>query len=142
MSKNKLKKEAKKENFLEDLQRVQAEFENYVKRVEKEKEIVEAKVKGELLLKVIGIKEDMEKAVKNNEDEGVKMIFDQVKKVLEEEKVSEIKAVGEDFNHELHEVVKKENEGNEIIEEVQKGYKLGEKILRISKVILGENKNV
>lgn len=125
-------------NFLEDLQRVQAEFENYIKRVEKEKEQDKLKVKSELLLKLINVKEDLEKALENIEDKGIEMIYNNLKKILEEENVSEIKSLGERFNHEVHEVVKKiEGAENYIVEEAQRGYKIGDKILRIAKVIVG-----
>jgi len=127
-----------KESLFEDLQRVQAEFENYIKRVEKDKEREKIHVKSELLLKLINIKEDLEKALENIEDDGIKMIYNNVKKILEEEGVKEIKSLGGKFNHNLHEAVKKvESEEEKIVEEVQKGYLLENKILRISKVVIG-----
>lgn len=124
-----------KKDFLEDLQRVQAEFENYIKRVEKEKENWRLNAKAELLLKFIQVKEDLEKALEHVEDEGIKLIHNQIKKILEEERVKEIET--KEFNHELHEVVKKEGEGDKIMKEVQKGYLLGDKILRAAKVVVG-----
>jgi molecular chaperone GrpE len=130
----KIKKEEKKD-FLEDLQRVQAEFENYIKRVDKEKEQIKLQSKSELLLKMIQVKEDLEKALEHIDDEGVKMIHNQINKLLEREKVSEIEA--EEFNHDIHEVVKKEGEGNKILEIIQRGYMLENKILRIAKVVIG-----
>lgn len=130
--------EVEKRDFLEDLQRVQADFENYIKRVEKEKENWKLSSKSELLLKLIRIKEDFEKAVENTKDDGVKMIYGNLSRILDEEGVREIKSLGERFNHELHEVVKKV-EGSEdmVIEEIQKGYLIGDKILRIAKVVIG-----
>lgn len=128
-----------KNSFLEDLQRVQADFENYIKRVEKEKDRIKETAKAELLLKLISIKEDFDKAVDIN-NEGVKMIHNNFKKLLEEEGVREIKSIGEEFNHNFHEVVKKNRDGK-ITEEVQKGYMLNDKILRIAKVIIGGNQN-
>jgi molecular chaperone GrpE len=163
MSKKKVKiekKEAKKNlfgknvhekgDFLEDLQRVQAEFEKYTKRVEKEKEQIRERAKAEVLLKLINVKEDLDKAnlfgknIHEKTDltklkEGLEMIHKNLKKTLEEEGVSEIKSIGEEFNHEVHEVVKKKGEGK-ISEEVQRGYMLGEKVLRVSKVVMGEEK--
>jgi molecular chaperone GrpE len=133
--KNKPVKDVNKD-FLEDLQRVQAEFENYTKRVEREKEQVRLYVKSELLLKLIQIKEDLEKSVKVVEDKGIEMILGNVKKILEEEGVSEIETIGEEFNHEMHEVVRKNGEGK-ISEEVQRGYTLDGKILRVAKVVIG-----
>ena len=128
-----------KNSFLEDLQRVQADFENYIKRMEKEKEKIKLHAKSELLLKLIGIKEDFERAVKGTKDAGIIMIHQQLKKVLEEEDVREIEAVGKKLDYDLHEVVKTiESNENKIVEEIQKGYLLGDKVLRTSKVILGK----
>src|SRR3989338_4050837 len=129
------KEERKEKNFLEDLQRVQADFENYIKRVDKEKDRIKEIAKAELLLKLISIKDDFDKAVDIN-NEGVKIIHNNFKKFLEEEGVKEIKSLGEEFNHNLHEVIKKNGDGK-ITEEVQKGYMLNDKILRIAKVIIG-----
>ena len=129
------KEESKEKNFLEDLQRVQADFENYIKRVDKEKDRIKEIAKAELLLKLISIKDDFDKAVDIN-NEGVKIIHNNFKKFLEEEGVKEIKSLGEEFNHNLHEVIKKNGDGK-ITEEVQKGYMLNDKILRIAKVIIG-----
>ena len=134
--------EAEKKDFLEDLQRVQADFENYIKRVEKEKEGLKLHAKSGLLLKLISIKEGFERAIENTKDAGIKMIYQQLKKILEEEDVKEIDAVGKDFDYVLHEVVKTvESEENKIIEEIQRGYLIGDKVLRTSKVILGKNEN-
>ncbi len=128
-------------SFLEDLQRVQADFENYIKRVEKEKEQLRLHAKSELLLKIIQVKEDFERAVEKVNDSGVKMIYQQFLKILEEEDVREIEAVGKEFNHVFHEAIKvTDGIGDEIIEEIQKGYMIGNKVLRTSKVILGNNK--
>ena len=135
---SKVKETIEKKDFLEDLQRVQAEFENYIKRVEREKERDRLKVKSELLLKLIQIKEDLEKALENVEDKGIEMIYNNLKKILEEEEVKEIKSLGEKFNHEVHEVVKKiEGAENQVLEEIQRGYKIGDKILRAAKVVVG-----
>src|SRR3989344_2779888 len=89
-----------KNDFLDDLQRVQADFENYIKRVEKEKEQLKLHAKSELLLKFIDIKEDFERAL-DKADEGVKMIYNNFNKILKEEGVEEIQAVGNVFDHAL-----------------------------------------
>ena len=146
-SKNKAESKAaevpleEKNSFLEDLQRVQADFENYIKRVEKEKEKIKLHAKSELLLKLIGIREDFERAVKDTKDTGIIMIQNQLKKVLDEEGITEIDAIGKELDYELHDVIKTiESEDDKIVEEIQKGYLLGDKVLRTSKVILGNGK--
>ncbi len=137
---SKIKKEnIEKNNFLEDLQRVQADFENYIKRVEKEKEQLKLHAKSELLLKFINIKEDFERILANVRDNGLEMVYNNLKKTLEEEGIKEIKSVGEKFDHSLHEAVKMiKGEENKVIEEVQKGYMFNDKILRVSKVVIGK----
>ncbi|MBI2508437.1 nucleotide exchange factor GrpE [Candidatus Woesearchaeota archaeon] len=128
-----------KKDFLEDLKRVQADFENYIKRVEKEKEQLKLHAKSELLLRFIDIKEDFERAL-DKADEGVKMIYDNFNKILKEEGVKEIQAVGNVFNHVLHEAVSvADGSEDKVIDEIQKGYLLGDKVLRTSKVVIGKN---
>jgi len=129
--------------FLEDLQRVQAEFENYIKRVEREKERDILNVKSELLLKIINVKEDLERVLKNNNNEALKMIYNNIMKILNEEKIIEIKTVKEKFDHNLHEVVKKiDGKEDEILDVIQRGYTIGDKILRTSKVVIGGKNGV
>ena len=130
-----------KKDFLDDLKRVQADFENYIKRIEKEKEQLKLHAKSELLLKFIDVKEDFERALANsNEKNGLGIIYSKIKKILDEENVKEIEALGRDFSHVFHEVIKvNDSDGDKIIEEVQKGYLIGDKVLRTSKVILGKN---
>ena len=129
-----------KKDFLDDLKRVQADFENYIKRIEKEKEQLKLHAKSELLLKFIDVKEDFERALENSKEKnGLNIIYSKMKKILDEENIREIESVGKEFNHAFHEVVKVvENSENKIIEEIQKGYLIKEKVLRTSKVILGE----
>lgn len=128
-----------KNGFLEDLQRVQADFENYIKRVEKEKEQLKLYAKSELLLRLIDIKENFEMALEKADD-GVKMIYNNFNKILKEEGIREIDAVGKEFNHAFHEVVNVvDGHENKVVDEIQKGYLFGDKVLRTSKVILGKN---
>src|SRR3989344_6011571 len=114
-----IKKELEKEKqlskeYLETLQRVQAEFENYIKRIEKEKEEFKKYARHDLILKILDIADDFERAL------------------IAEEGVREIKAIGEKFDAYIHDIVGKvEGEkDNVIVEEVRKGYMLKDKVLR------------
>lgn len=130
-------------DYLEHLQRLQAEFENFQKRVAKEKEqLLQFANKG-LLLKLLEVNDNFERALKAESEikEGVEMIFKQFNDLLEKEGVSQIKAKGKDFDPRLHEAVTKEGEGNKIVEVFQKGYMFKDKLLRPSKVKIGGNKN-
>jgi molecular chaperone GrpE len=135
--------EKPEENYLEVLQRLQAEFANYQKRTQKEKEDLAKYAKEDLILKLLEVTDNFQRAVECIEDKesemakGISMIFNQFKGVLESEGVTEIKAKGEKFNPYEHEALAKEeseDEENTVTEEFQKGYKLKEKVIRPAKV--------
>lgn len=144
----KLKKEIKEKEeqlkeHIETLQRLQAEFENYSKRVEKENNDFKRYVKSELIKKMLPILDSFELALKNHQDKekfmkGVEMIYAQLFQILEEEGLRKIESVGKKFDPFFHEVLmtehNKEKEDDEISEELQKGYMLNNKVLRYSKV--------
>jgi len=79
------KKNNEKPDYLEDLQRLQAEFENYKKRQEKEQENLKNHIKSQLLLKVLNIADDFERAAKADGEElkkGIQMMQKQITKLL------------------------------------------------------------
>ena len=140
--KKKLTDKEKIEELTETLQRLQAEFENYKKRIDKEKEEF-AKYAGALTIgKMLPVLDSFEIALKNTSDrekfvEGMKMIYAQFHSVLEAEGVRPIKAAGEKFDPYRHEVLMKEESDkpeDTILEEFQKGYMLNDRVLRHSKV--------
>ena len=124
------------------LKRLQADFENYIKRAEKEKEEFTIYSTHKLVGKLLTIMDDFEKAltvVKENDTEvakGLEMIHKQMKKILDEEGVRTIIAIGQKFDPYKHEVVDIVNgEKDEIIvDEIQRGYMLKKKVIRPSKV--------
>ncbi len=130
------------EELTDTLKRLQAEFENYKKRNEKEKiEFVKYSNAG-LIAGLLPVLDSYELALKNTSDkdkfiEGMKMIYAQLHSILEVEGLRPIKSTGEKFDAYKHEVLLKEEsdkpEGT-ILEEFQKGYMLNEKVLRFSKV--------
>ncbi len=150
MKKTKQKTEKQEKNtkeqqptYLEELQRLQAEFQNYIKRTEIEKETLRIYAKEDLILKLLDVVDNFQRAIeaiKDHESEeakGVKMISNQLKDILTHEGVTEIEAKGQKFDPNLHEALMKEGseEGNNIvIEEFQKGYKYKEKVIRPTKV--------
>jgi len=71
--------------------------------------------------------------------DGIKLIYNKLKATLEAQGLAEIKAKGEPFNPHLHEaVMRQEGEEGIVIEEIQKGYKLKNKVIRPSMVIVGK----
>ena len=133
------------EEYLTSLRYLQADFENYRKRVEREMgELEEFSTLG-LVRKLIPVLDDLDLAVASAakaEDkgllEGVKMVQKNLGSALESEGLQKIKAVGEPFNPSTHEAVDKvqgkDNSEDKVIEEMRKGYMFKGKVLRPSAV--------
>lgn len=128
------------------LQRLQAEFDNYRKRTQKEKEETVKYAAERIIEAMIPILDNFERAVnstKTNQDfnafaQGIEMISKQMQNTLAREGLTVIEAVGQPFDPKLHEAVlqveSEEYPGNTVVEELQKGYYLKEKVLRPSMV--------
>ena len=133
-----MEEESKKltqEELTQDLQRLQAEFENFRKRTEKEKVQVMENANESLISQLLEVLDNFELSLKYTKDQGVKLIHNQFVKVLGRNGLKSIEAKGK-FDANIHEAVAQvpgENYG-EIIEEIQKGYMLKDKLLRASKV--------
>ena len=135
-------KTQKIEELTDTLKRLQAEFENYKKRIEKEKIEFVKFATADLITQVLPVLDSFEIALKNTSDkdkfvEGMKIVYAQFYSILETEGLRPIKTDGELFDPYKHEVLMKEaSEKPEgmILEEFQKGYMLNDKILRFSKV--------
>ena len=133
------------EEYLTSLRYLQADFENYRKRVDREiRELEEFSNLG-LVRKLIPVLDDLDLAVASAakaEDkgllEGVKMVQKNLGSALESEGLQKIKAVGEPFNPSTHEAVDKvqgkDNSEDRVIEEMRKGYMFKGKVLRPSAV--------
>lgn len=122
--------------------RILAEYDNYRKRSQKERESIYADVRGDMVEKFLPVYDNLERALKQaTTDEayykGVEMIMTQFKEIMANAGVSEIEvAAGAAFDPALHNAVmhvEDENLGESVIaEEFQKGFKLGDKVLRFS----------
>ena len=142
-----LKKELEQKNksieeLTDTLKRLQAEFENYKKRVDKEKTEFVKYANAGVISSLLPTLDSFEIALKNTADkekfaEGIKIIYAQIYSALEAEGLRPINTLGEKFDPYKHEVLMKEEsekpEGT-ILEEFQKGYMLNDKVLRFSKV--------
>ncbi|HOI40921.1 MAG TPA: nucleotide exchange factor GrpE [Methanobacterium sp.] len=137
-----IKKEQEIEKYKEQLLRLHADFDNFKKRTEKELTDHIRYANEKLIIKVIDTYEDLERALKSGKSEdlqeGVEMIYQNLKKVLEMEGLEELPAKGEKFDPYKHEALMTEAhddfENGEIIEELCKGYKLNSKVIKYSKV--------
>ena len=130
--------------------RLQAEFDNYRKRTLKDKmSLVESG--GENVIKaLLPVVDDVDRALaameKSDDVEalrgGVRLISQKFNEVMRQQGVSEIEAVGKEFDVDHHEAVARfpieGKASGEIIDVVQKGYKLGEKVIRYAKVVVAE----
>lgn len=127
--------ENKEKELIERLQRLQAEFENFRKRTEKEKEDIRLNANAELISELLKVLDNFELSLKHNEDEGVKMIYDELNTILEKQGMKIIDTKG-GFDPRFHEALVQEEgeEHGKILEELQKGYLLNDKLLRASKV--------
>lgn len=131
------------EEYLNDLKHLKAEFENYQKRIEQEKQEFQKYASIPVIQKLLYILDNFELALKDKEDneftQGILLIQKQIQKILEEENVKEIKAINEDFDPFKHEAIDCiDGEENKILEEVQKGYTIHNKVIRPSKVKVGK----
>ena len=123
--------------------RLVAEYDNYRKRTAKEKEAIYPEAKVSVVNAFLPVMDNMERALSASKEEdplyeGVKMILRQFEETLKNIGVEEIKAVGEKFDPNFHNAVMHiddDNYGeNEIVEQFQKGYKIGDRIVRYSMV--------
>lgn len=130
--------------------RLQAEFDNYRKRTLREKmDLVESGGK-DVLLAMLSVLDDMYRAVdasEKSEDiaalrEGEKLVLHKFEEVLTQKRVTPISAMGEEFNPDFHEAVARfaagEDKQGKVIDVVQRGFMLGDKVLRYAKVVVGE----
>lgn len=128
-------------SYLEDLQRLQAEFENYQKRIETEKESFQKFANEDLIIELLNVLDNFELSLKHCKDKGIGIIYSQLKSILEKNGLKEISAKGK-FDPKLHEVLVQEKgkEDDVIIEELQKGYILNDKVIKPSKVKISKLK--
>jgi molecular chaperone GrpE len=139
----------KAENYLASWQRSQADLENYIKRAEQEKSETIEFANTILILDLLPILDDFERALdslpaeldEQNWTEGIKLIYNKLKTILETQGLAEIKAEGEYFDPYVHEAAGQvDGEEGIIIEELRKGYKFRDKLLRPSMVMVGTGK--
>lgn len=124
-------------DYEDQLKRLQAEFENYQKRVAKEQKDFVCFANEKLIAELLTIMDDFEKALPSVKDEGIKMIYIKLSKLLSDQGVKPIKSKGEKFDTFKHEVLcTQESNGDEdmIVEEIQKGYEMNGKVIRYAKV--------
>jgi len=128
---------------LEDLKlRQMAEFDNFRRRTQKEKLELMDNAGERIFVDMLPLIDDFERALQHEQSEGVQLIYQKFLKFLEQNKVTPIETEEKDFNTDEHEAITTfaagEDKKGKIIDCTQKGYKLGEKVIRFAKVVVGE----
>ena len=142
----------KLEEYEDLLKRKMADFENFKRRVKIELEEKETYANQKLVEDILPIVDNFEKAIEaaeNNSDfnalfDGIKLIEKQFKQVLTKYSVAPIDSVGTEFDPNLHDALMIDESGNydfdTVIKEWQKGYRMGEKVIRHAQVVVGKSK--
>ena len=139
------KENSEYEELNDRYKRLLAEFENYKKRSQKEKENIYGMITGDVVATMLPIMDNLEKAAEaKTEDsgyqEGVRLVARQFQDALKRLGLEEIETIGQRFNPEYHEAVSHIEDPNkgeqEIVQEYRKGYRIGNKVVRHSMVIV------
>lgn len=131
--------------------RIAAEFDNYRKRTLREKMEITKYAGEDLLVKLLPVMDDFERALKHMEvspdcqslKDGLDLIYSKFSDFLKQQGIREIEALNKDFNFDLHEAVAKapapgEDSRGKVVEVILKGYFLHDKVVRHTKVVVGE----
>jgi molecular chaperone GrpE len=129
------KPENKEAEYLENLKRLGAEFDNFQKRTLKEKQEILVNANASLITQLLPVLDNFELSLKHNKDKGVALIHDELSGILEKQGLKAVDVSGK-FDPNYHEVLMQEDgeADGKILEEIQKGYMLNDKLLRASKV--------
>jgi molecular chaperone GrpE len=131
--------------------RLSAEFDNFRKRTLKEKMELTKTASESVLTNIISVIDDFDRAIQaisltsdiDATKEGISLIYNKFKEFTKQNGVNEIDAVGKDFNTDVHEAITKipapsEEMKGKIVDVIQKGYYLNDKVIRFAKVVIGE----
>ena len=148
-------KEPTAEEKLAELQdrylRLSAEYDNFRKRTLKEKIDLQKSANAYLLEAILPVADDFDRAMQSVSEasdiealkEGMKLISDKFTAFLNQQGVKEIEAINREFDTDLHEAITKvpaasKKQKGKVVDVIQKGYFLNDKVLRFSKVVIGE----
>jgi molecular chaperone GrpE len=137
--------EAERDEHLNDLKRVAAEFENYRKRVLRDQESLVARAHERLVKELLPVLDDLERALAAAEEheeatleEGVRLVHRELADALAREGLAEIETNGV-FDPHVHEALLSQPSDQDegfVLEVVQKGYRLGDRVLRPARVVV------
>lgn len=129
--------------------RLYSEFDNFRKRTMKEKSELIKTASEDVLKSVLPVIDDFERAIKANETvtdaspikEGITLIYNKLKNSTQLKGLTAFESIGQDFNADTMEAITHipatdENQKGKVVDEVEKGYKLGDKVIRYAKVVV------
>ena len=139
--------ERERDEYLNDLKRVAADFENYRKRVARDQEGLVARAHERLVKELLPVLDDLERALEaaaQHEEakleEGVRLVHRELVEALAREGLLEVETDGQ-FDPHVHEALvsqPSEREDGSVIEVLQKGYRLGDRVLRPARVVVSQ----
>jgi len=139
--------ERERDEYLNDLKRVAADFENYRKRVARDQEGLVARAHERLVKELLPVLDDLERALEaaaQHEEakleEGVRLVHRELVEALAREGLVEVETDGQ-FDPHVHEALvsqPSEQEDGSVIEVLQKGYRLGDRVLRPARVVVSQ----
>ena len=145
MTQTKAELEAERDELLNDLKRVAADFENYRKRVARDQKSLVARAHERLVKELLPVLDDLERALAAAEEheeakleEGVRLVHQELQTALKREGLAEIETNGR-FDPHVHEALlsqPSDAEEGSVIEVVQKGYRLGDRVVRPARVVV------
>lgn len=131
--------------------RIYSEFENFRRRTAKEKLDLIKTAGGDVIKNLLPVVDDLERAIKYNENatdvesvkEGFNLVYTKMKQILEQQGLKEMEALNQPFDVEIHEALTKipaptEDLKGKVVDVMEKGFYLNEKVIRYAKVIVGE----
>jgi len=135
------------EDLIETLQRLQADFDNYRKRAARDQDALVARAGERVVKELLPVLDDLERALEAAErheeaklEEGVKLVHRQLEQLLEREGLAPIETDGK-FDPHVHEALLTQPSAAEegsVIEVLQKGYRLGDRVLRPARVVVAQ----
>jgi molecular chaperone GrpE len=140
----------KAKSFYQSWQRAAADFQNYKRRVEDERSETARLASAALIINLLPLLDDLDRALKNVDThlasltwvDGIRLIYRKFEALIEMAGVREIEADGQTFDPSQHEAVSQApGEDNKVISVVQKGYKLGDRVIRPAMVVVGHGES-
>jgi len=130
--------------------RLYSDFDNYKKRINRERIDLIKSAGQDIMASILPMLDDMERALKamgeakdiNAVSEGIQLVYQKMKTILEGKGLKAMDTIGKDFDADLHDAianipVKDEKQKGKVVEEIEKGYYLNDKVIRHAKVIVG-----